>query len=241
MLKKKNDYEVGEKLICIKYFKTKSINVNKNFEYIITQITDKTFTLMDELTKDTLTLTLKQIETFFKHSYCYTCHSRQGSTIEKPITIHQWDFKYITRKWLYTAITRTTDLNNVYFMVNKNFNTKQNDDLETKALKNYFEGKIYNYLQQDFKAGRITRTEQIYDDGMKYIYDYDKNNFVNFEWLENSINKKCGCCGNGFNLEFYEDYPFVSSDLTAQRLDNNLPHYLDNTIPMCVNCNCSNK
>ena len=55
MLKKKNDYEVGEKLICIKFFKTKNINVNKNFEYIITQITNNTFTLMDELTLDTLT------------------------------------------------------------------------------------------------------------------------------------------------------------------------------------------
>ena len=130
MLNKKNDYEVGEKLICIKYFKVKGMNVNKNFEYIINQITNTHITLMDELTLDTLALSLKQIETFFKHSYCYTCHSRQGSTIKKPITIHQWDFKYVSRKWLYTAITRTTELNNVYFMIDKE---KQNKERKEKS------------------------------------------------------------------------------------------------------------
>ena len=69
--------------------------------------------------------------TFFKHSYCFTCHSRQGSTIKEPITIHQWDFKYVSRKWLYKAITRTTELNNVYFMIDKHFNANQQseDDL----------------------------------------------------------------------------------------------------------------
>jgi len=66
VLNKKNDYEVGEKLICIKYFKTKGLNVNENFEYIINDITGNSITLMDELTSDTLTLTLKQIKAFFQ-------------------------------------------------------------------------------------------------------------------------------------------------------------------------------
>ena len=94
-----------------------------------------------------------------------------------------------------------------------------------------------------FKACRITRTEQLntWGDDVEYIYNYIKTKYVNVEWLDNCINKKCGGCGCGFNLEFYEEYPYVSSDITAQRLDNNLPHYIDNIIPMCVNCNCSNK
>lgn len=65
------------------------MNVIKNFEYTIIEITDKTFTVEDTLISEddelitiTLTLTSKQIETFFKHFYCFTCHSRQGSTIE---------------------------------------------------------------------------------------------------------------------------------------------------------------
>ena len=97
MLNKKDDYEVGEKLICLNYFRTKDKKVNKNFEYTIGKITENSITLMDEVFDDKMeelilvefvTLSKKQIETYFKHSYCFTCHSRQGSTIKQPITIH---------------------------------------------------------------------------------------------------------------------------------------------------------
>ena len=38
-----------------------------------------------------------------------------------------------------------------------------------------------------------------------------------------------------------KDEIIIKSDITAQRIDNSLPHHIDNCIPMCVNCNCSNK
>ena len=84
--------------------KSKSININKNFEYVIVGITDKNVILKDENTSETITLTLKQIETNFIHSYCNTCHALQGSGIKKPITIHGWNFIHVSRKWLYTAL-----------------------------------------------------------------------------------------------------------------------------------------
>ena len=31
------------------------------------------------------------------------------------LTIFDWDFYFVVRKWIYTAITRATNLNNVYF------------------------------------------------------------------------------------------------------------------------------
>ena len=58
---------------------------------------------------------------------------------------------------------------------------------------------------------------------------------------------------NGYNTPRYsnasgdvetldiDDEEVISSDITAQRLDNSLPHYINNIIPMCINCNCSNK
>ena len=107
--------------------------------------------------------------------------------------------------------------------------------------KKYFESKVYNYLQ-DVKAGRLTRTEQLnkWADGFDYVYDYDEHKYVNVEWLNNCINKHCGGCGNKLTLDVDDKFN-VSSDITAQRLDNNLLHYIDNIIPMCVSCNCSNK
>ena len=92
----------------------------------------------------------------------------------------------------------------------------------------YFKNKISNYIKQDRNAGRE-------------INDYLQcDQYININWLKNCINKSCGCCANKFTLDVNDNYN-VSSDITAQRLDNSLPHYSDNIEPMCVICNCSNK
>jgi hypothetical protein len=231
MLGKKNDYEVDEKLVCKKFFKivrkdddnkSKNININKNFEYVIVSITDKHVTLKDESTSETISLTLKQIETNFIHSYCNTCHSLQGSSIKKPITIHEWNYKHVSRKWLYTAITRATDLDNVHFMI-KDENVKENR-LKEQKIKHYFEQKCLGYIEQDNAKNR----------------PMNEQDYVNVKWLENCVGKCCGGCGCNLTLDIDDNY-YVESDITAQRLDNSLPHYISNIIPMCKNCNCSNK
>ena len=67
----------------------------------------------------------KLIENNFIFNYCGTCHSLQGSLIDKEITIFEWDFKHVSRNWLYTAVTRATHLKNVKFFSHE---TAQNDD-----------------------------------------------------------------------------------------------------------------
>ena len=65
--------------------------------------------------------------------------------------------------------------------------------------------------------------------------------YITIKWLKKCINSACGNgCGNILALDVDDNF-IVSSDITAQRLDNNLPHQLDNIIPMCIYCNCSNK
>ena len=58
-----------------------------------------------------MTLPVSLIKKNFAHNYCRTCHSFQGSTIEEAITIFDHKLAYVTRKWLYTAVTKATDLN----------------------------------------------------------------------------------------------------------------------------------
>ena len=58
--------------------------------------------------------------------------------------------------------------------------------------------------------------------------------------MKSCINSWCGGCGNKFSLDIDDDLN-VTSDITAQRIDNSLPHIFDNIEPMCVICNCSNK
>ena len=62
-----------------------------------------------------MTLPISLIKKNFAHKYCRTCHSFQGSTIEEAITIFDHKFPYVTKKWLYAAVTKATDLKQVYF------------------------------------------------------------------------------------------------------------------------------
>ena len=158
MLGKKESYEVGEQLVCRKYFKYNGVDINKNFEYVIDDIQPEYIILRDENTNETMKLKLKCIEEHFIHYYCNTCHSRQGSTIKNPITIHQWDFQHVSRKWLYTSITRATHFDNVYFMIDNKVDAKKKQD---KALMEYFNKKVCNYIKQDKNAGREIMTVSI--------------------------------------------------------------------------------
>ena len=228
MLGRKDEYEKGEKLVCRKFFKCNGNNINKNFEYIIDDVNDETITLRDENTDETMKLKIQFVDEHFIHYYCNTCHSRQGSTIKKPITIHEWYFHHVTRKWFYTAITRATHFDNVYFMVSDKTFQKDIETKQNKAIWHYFKNKVSNYMKQDKNAGRD-------------IYDYVQcDRYITVNWLKSCINERCGCCGNKFTIDIDDDYN-VSSDITAQRIDNSLPHILDNIEPMCVICNCSNK
>ena len=68
-----------EKVVCRKYFKitskdndgkSKHLNINKNFEYVINKFNDKTMILEDESTKEHITVTLDVIKHNFIHAYC---------------------------------------------------------------------------------------------------------------------------------------------------------------------------
>ena len=85
-----------------------------------------------------------------------------------------------------------------------------------------------NYAKQDKAAGR------------DFLADAQCGNYINVNWLKSCINTTCGCCGNKFTIDIDDNYN-VSSDITAQRIDNTLPHNLNNIEPMCIVCNCSNK
>ncbi len=63
-----------------------------------------------------MTLPISLIKKNFVHNYCKTCHSFQGSTIEESIAILDHKFVSVSRKWLYTAVTRATNLKQVYFL-----------------------------------------------------------------------------------------------------------------------------
>ena len=88
------DYEVGEILICRKYFSFKDIKFNVNYEYVISQINDQELVLSDHSITNSYSVAIKVVKANFIHGYCRTCHSLQGSSISREITIFAWILLY---------------------------------------------------------------------------------------------------------------------------------------------------
>ena len=212
---RKAEYEVGETLVCKKFWKMKNIKFNVNYEYEITFVLEKDLVITDKsMGIDTnFTVPIKMIKSNFIHGYCRTCHSFQGSSIDNEITIFDWDLFYTTRKWIYTAITRATDFKNVYFYNGKS--TEINDQL----LDKYLVQKINGYKQQDKNAKRAI-----------------SKNYITKDWLRSCFGTNCRC-SSVFTFEYMNGD--LTSNLTADRQNNDEDHNLNNIVPMCITCNTS--
>jgi hypothetical protein len=210
MLKRTAEYEVGEVLVCRKYLVSKSGRCNVNFEYTIDAVSGSTVTISEG--GNTLELNKELIRKHFIHSYCRTCHSFQGSSISDKITIFDWKFFFVNRKWLYTAVTRATELSNVVFF------DGPTEELDEVVLDRYLDRKVENYRKQDRNHHREVT-----------------DNFVTKEWLKGQFGKVCQDCGDCLRFDILGGR--VESNLTADRIDNDECHHLNNIVPLCVSCN----
>ncbi len=151
-----------------------------NYQYIILSKTDKSLKLKDISSEDIADVPMTIIKNNFIYNYCMTAHSTQGSSINDNITIFDYKFKHVNRNWLYVAVTRATDLNNVYF-----YNYKEDNDLYDNLINSYFQRKVLQYTKQDKEAKR----------------SIDKDNFVNINWLESCINQTCRYCNTNLFID----------------------------------------
>ena len=219
-LGKKLKYEVGEHMICRKYKKEGGTTVNVNFKYQIKSIGAEGVVLQNIKTNQLYNTSISTLDEHFRYGYCATCHSSQGAWVDKSITIHEWQKQHlITREWLYTSITRATDINKVMF-----YKSVENDnELNETTLMRYLDNKVKRYKIQDLKAGRTV----------------DDADYIDVKWLYDRMNSRCNKCGCGF--EFDIKCGEVVSNLTAQRLNNEMSHVKDNLTAFCSYCNCSSK
>jgi hypothetical protein len=130
------------------------------------------------------------------------------------MTIFDYKHYFVDRRWLWTAITRATNLNNVMF-----YEYEESDE-KMKKVKKYFQKKVERYKAQDKTAKRPLSKD-----------------YINVDWLMQCVGVPCSHCQCCLECDF--DADAVNSNISAQRVDNKLDHRLSNIIPMCVKCNCS--
>ena len=217
-LGKKDKYEVGEILIARKWVRNPRINMN--IRYSIVKIENDELTLQNiSIAEDRFTLKEAQVDEIFIYSYCATCHSLQGASVKENIVIHEWDLKYVSREWLYTAITRCTDFKKVNFYQNKNFD----EEMEMNMYKRYFQNKVDGYKAQDRKNQP----------------EIDEDDYIDVEWCLKRMKSTCQKCNTWFDFKIKNGK--LNSDFTAHRLDNNFCHTRSNCTHFCWYCNCSSR
>ena len=79
----------------------------------------------------------------------------QGSTIQESLTIFDYKFFFVSRKWLWAAIGRARNLDDVYF-----YDYSEDEEFNLNLIKAYFKNKIKGYLKERLtQAMRRQNTE----------------------------------------------------------------------------------
>ena len=216
MKKIEDEYVVGEDVICRKYLKHQGKKFNVNFKFKIIQIEGNDFVLQNVATGEKLKIVRWLLRKHFIYAYCYTAHSKQGCSVDSDIVIYDWSKWYCCKNWFWVAITRCRDLNRVKFYKYD----RDNRDFSKEMVERYFDNKILKYKEQDDKAGRDIEGE-----------------YVDKGFLTNMMNTHCQNCNEVLTV-YFEDGKVVSN-ISCQRVNNDIGHFKDNCIGFCVQCNCA--
>ena len=224
VLNYKEDYFLQLNIKCRKFIQLqKGKKLNTNYVYKIVGINKNIFTIVNELENKFYDVDIKTIRENFKYTYCSTIDSIQGKSISDKITIFDWDLGYMSRRKIWTAITRARNLNDITFFINSE-NTI--NSFKESKYKQYFRFKVESYKIQDKNKNR----------------SWEIKEYVNEEWISEQFEKssQCPLCFKSYEL-FINDNNNVISDLTVDRIDNNLPHIKTNCRLLCHHCNISKK
>lgn len=212
----------GLGLLCRKHYKTKGIKTFVNNVYTVERWNGKTVSIKDSFDEDVIIdMTYDKIWEYFNLPYCSTCHSCQGCSIDDDITIFDANTPYCNRYWLYTAITRARDLNKVNVFIHPE---SEVDNLSASRVRQYMNQKIDGCVEQDKMARR-----QIV-----------KDSYVTYEWFCHEyerVGHKCQHCQ--CELYFAVDCDKkIETNITFDRVDDNMPHTKENCVLSCYLCNC---
>ena len=93
--------------------------------------------------------------------------------------------------------------------------------------------------RRNFNKYITTKIKNCQIQGVNADRAIDVDKYVNHEWFMKRLTNACCNCGCRFELEINNGN--LTSNMTAQRLDNMSAHHIDNCAAWCVGCNCSSR
>lgn len=220
---KKLGFHEGMNIVCKSHYKTTKIRLYVNYRYVIKSIEDNKVIINEPVDDIDIHITHEILNKHFKLPYANTCDSMQGLSIDDKITIFDCNTPYVDRFFIWTALTRATDLNNVQIFEHS---VKELMSLKKSWVRLYFNQKVQGYKHQDKKAGR----------------QYNNEDYIDPEWfkIQYRDHKNCPSCNKLFEVSILEDNK-VTSNITADRIDNKQPHTISNCQLMCTKCNVTKR
>ena len=204
------EFKEGEHVVNREWLREKKKTFNVNYLYEVVE-TGSTYKLKEYGTNEIVEISSVKLHKNFISSYACTCHSFQGLSVDGKMTIFDWNMPFVSKKWLWTAITRARDLNNVYF-----YNGMDAEFTEKQFLK-YCMKKIDGYKRQDKGAER----------------EYDPKDYVTVEDIKKCLGTVCPGC----TKEFY--FSSRGSNITLDREDSDQAHVKSNCSALCFRCNAA--
>ena len=214
-------YYMGQTLRCRKFHKKPRIYIN--YTYTVTGFEVKEGVVTGIYLEETgdWPWALSLVRRLFIYDHANTCHSLQGMTAEGGVTLFDVDIWCVSREWFYTALTRTTDLNEVYFWDPAAGVLGDLPVVMRSDFRQAMEGRIKGYMEQDTVAGRT----------------WEQEDFIDGEAIMALHISQGGGCAH------YTEYlppRWKDKDRnqpTVDRLDNALPHIKGNCVLACLRCN----
>ena len=178
---------------------------------------ERFFILEDVHAKSRYKVPTKDIVRCFWPSYCNTVHSSQGSAIDEKFLIVDWKSKRVDKYWLYTAVSRLTMFDHVFFLGI----SLKDENLEDKRSKEAIHYMIKGYQQQDRRAGR----------------SWGEGEYIESEDIRKALEAqggRCQLCGECITVV----RDTVHLEATVDRLHSAPAHTKQNFHCMlCVDCN----
>ena len=219
-------YYVGQQIKCRQSFRRKNVKLYTNYVYEIVNIDNENNLTIKNTINDEIAIIQYEHLKYMSLPFSSTCHSLQGVTIHKEFTIFDCNIAYADRRFIWTALTRATSFKNVTIFKHSD---KECKALERCKIKQYYELKIQNYIQQDILSGRIKK-----ENDTLYCKNVVIDDYINYEWFMDQ-EFKCYLCGCNFYFELEDGR--VNSNISADRVDCSLPHTINNCKICCYQCN----
>jgi len=207
-----NGIAVGETVISKRRYKFKGGLINTNYLYKIKKL-DKENITITEGDNIEMIIPRNSCRDLFKPAYSFTAHSVQGLSFNENVTIFDSHLQFVSREWLWVALTRVRSLSMVRICTDK----IAGDDIKNLG------SKIQSYKETDskkgcnFKINKLVTKKEIRTKIVNQLYS-------------------CYYCRSALSLNY------TDGDLmqwSVDRLDNAKFHTNENTCISCLSCNHS--